>query len=136
MLFCTVSGNLGKAAELKQTNGGELCKFSIASNTKVKGEKVTTWVDCSIFGKRGAALVQYLTKGTRVVAVGALSTRVYEGKTYLQLNVQEIELMGGGERGGSSSGGGGSSGGSKTAGGGYDDADYGGSAADDPDLPF
>lgn len=130
MIAAVVTGNLGKSAEVKAAGGGTVCKFSIASNAKVKGEKQTTWVGCSIWGKRGESLAQYLTKGTRVAASGTLSMRTHDGKTYLELNVQEIDLMGGGEKGGASSGG------SSTGGGGFDDADYGTAPIPTDDLPF
>lgn len=98
MIHTVVTGNIGKDAVLREAGENTVCSFSIASNAKVKGEKVTTWVDCSIWGKRGEALVKHLSKGTRVAAVGELSTRQHEGKTYLQIRVDQIDLLGGGER--------------------------------------
>lgn len=130
MLTAVVTGNLGKSAEIRQTSAGAVCSFSVASNAKVKGEKVTTWVRCSLFGKRGESLAQYLTQGTKVAVSGELSMRTHEGKTYLEMRVSEIDLMGGGERGGQQRTESKSSGG----GGGYSDTDYG--PVDDSDLPF
>jgi single-strand DNA-binding protein len=103
MLSVTVTGNLGQDSELKYTPSGEpILSFSVASTDKQKGEKVTTWVRCSLFGKRGTALAQYLTKGTRVCVVGTLHPREYtsqgEKKTSLDVKVGEIDMMGGGER--------------------------------------
>jgi single-strand DNA-binding protein len=98
MICGTATGNLGKPAELRQTSGGPVLSFSVASNTKVKGEKVTTWVRCSLFGKRGEALAQYLTQGTKVAVFGELSQREYNGKTYLEMRVSELDMMGGGDR--------------------------------------
>src|SRR5690606_35199885 len=92
------AGNLGRDAEMRNAGGQDLASFSIASTSKVKGEKNTTWVDCSLWGKRGAALARHLSKGTRVVVTGELSTREYNGKTYLQCRVDQLELMGGGQR--------------------------------------
>lgn len=98
MITGNVSGNLGKDAETK----GEATHFSIASNEKVKGEKVTTWVNCTLWGKRGEALRQYLTKGSKVCASGTVRLREYESqgqkKQSLDLMVDQIELMGGGEK--------------------------------------
>jgi single-strand DNA-binding protein len=103
MIVMTVSGNLGKDAELKRTpSGDEVLSFSIASNGKVKGEKVTTWVTCTVWGKRGAALAPYLTKGTRVVAVGEGHVRLYqsqgETKASVECRVDQLDILGGGAR--------------------------------------
>jgi single-strand DNA-binding protein len=133
MIFATVAGNLGKDAQMREAGGDAVCSFSIASETKVKGERKTTWVDCSIWGKRGAALCQHLVKGSRVTVVGELSTREHNGKTYLTVKVSEISLMGSPRAAGGSSSAGNA--GSTSKGGGYDDADYGGNPGGD-DLPF
>jgi single-strand DNA-binding protein len=98
MIQGTISGRLVKDAVMRETKVGPICSFSIASNSKQKGEKITTWVGCSIFGKRGESLCQYLTKGTSVVVVGELSQRVYEGKPQLDCKVDQLDLMGGGQR--------------------------------------
>ncbi len=109
-----------------------VCSFGVASETKVKGEKVTTWVDCSLWGKRGEALCQYLTKGVKVTVIGELSMREHNGKTYLQVKVSEIAMQGGGERkGGAAS----SSKPKEVGGGGFDDQDYG-APIDGDDIPF
>jgi single-strand DNA-binding protein len=129
MLIGSVTGNLGKPAELRQTSGGPVLSFSVASNTKVKGEKVTTWVRCSLFGKRGEALAQYLTQGTKVAVFGELTQCEYNGKTYLEMRVSELDMMGGGDRGQRAE-----SRPAATGGGGFDDADYG--AGSDSEIPF
>jgi single-strand DNA-binding protein len=98
MIAATVSGNLGKDATLRQAGNTDVCSFSVASTDKVKGEKITTWVDATIWGARGVALVQYLTKGTKVAVSGGLSTREHDGKTYLQIRVDQVDLLGGGDR--------------------------------------
>jgi single stranded DNA-binding protein len=105
MIHTTVTGNLGKDAETRQVGDDSVTSFSIASNEKVKGEKITTWVRASIWGKRGSALAQYLTSGTKVCIVGTASLRSYQGKdgasqTSLEVRVIAIDLMGGGGKGG------------------------------------
>jgi single-strand DNA-binding protein len=95
----TIAGNIGKDAELRSTpNGDKVAGFSVAVETRDKGEKGTQWFDVSIWGKRADALSQYLTKGSRVCVVGDLGTREYEGKTYLTVRADQITLMGGGKR--------------------------------------
>lgn len=94
MISATVVGNLGKDAEMRQAGNDNVCSFSIASSTKAKGEEKTDWVRCSLWGKRGEALHKHLTKGKKVIAVGTLSTREYQGKTYLELRVDQLEFGG------------------------------------------
>lgn len=134
MIFATVTGNLGKDAALRQAGSDQVCSFGVASESKVKGAKVTTWIDCSVWGKRGEALCQYLTKGSKVTVVGELGTREHNGKTYLTVRVSEIAMQGGGAK---PTGGGESK---SSGGGGYDDQDYGGGGgskdANGDDLPF
>jgi len=100
MISATVVGNLGRDAELKTVGNGSVLAFAVASERKSKGEKVTTWVSCSLWGSRGESLAQYLTKGTKVAVTGELSTResAKTGKTYLEVRVDQIELLGGGTR--------------------------------------
>lgn len=101
MIFGTVAGNLGQDAEQKHTqNGDAVVSFSVASSRKVKGEEVTTWVRCAMWGKRGEAVAKYLTKGTSVTVVGELSVREYDDKngtrrTSVDLNVSDLKLQGG-----------------------------------------
>lgn len=144
MLRVFLAGNLGKDAELREAGETVVCSFSVATNRKVKGEKVTTWVRCSLWGARGEGLAQYLTKGQKVAVTGELSTREYDGKFYVECRVDEVTLLGSasnGERPAAASGGGGKAGGSKR-GGGYSDADYGvGERSDDygggdDEIPF
>lgn len=131
MIISTVTGNIGKDAVLRNAGDQKVCSFSVASTDKVKGEDVTHWLDCSIFGRRGESLQPHLTKGKRVTVVGKLSTRIHEGKTYLQVNVNELDFGGGGKKEGGASE-------SKSGGGGYDDSSYeaGKSSEADDGIPF
>jgi len=49
-----------------------------------------------MWGKRGEAVAQYLTKGKTVAVRGTLGSREHDGKTYLDLDADELELLGGG----------------------------------------
>lgn len=134
MITASVSGRITKDATIRQAGNSNVCSFGVASNKKVKGQDVTTFVDVSIFGKRGESLCQYLTKGSFVVVYGELSTRDHNGKTYVQLDAQGVEF---GPKPGARSG---SSERQERApatatGGGYSDDDYGEPAGGDG-LPF
>lgn len=98
MITVFVTGNLGKDAVIRQAGKDNVCSFSVASSKKIKGEETVSWVSCSIWGKRGETLCQYLRKGGKVAVAGELSTREHDGKTYLECRVSEIDLMGGGNK--------------------------------------
>lgn len=99
MINATIAGNIGKDAETKSVGGSTVTEFSVASEEKVRDEKVTTWVRCAIWGKRGEALERYLTKGSKVTVVGTLTAREYtkdgQTRTSLDLRVDQLALQGG-----------------------------------------
>lgn len=100
---CTVSGNLGKAAELRYTNTGlAIVSFSVAVNERKKQDDgsysdYTNWLDCTMFGKRAEALQPYLAKGTKLSLVGHLHKSSWEqdGQRFskVEIIVDEVELM-------------------------------------------
>lgn len=99
MKAITIAGNIGRDAITRTTQGGDkVTGFPVAVEERSGQEKRKIWFDCALWGKRGEALAQYLTKGARVCVSGELSTREREGRTYLTVKVSEVTLMGGGER--------------------------------------
>ncbi len=92
----TIAGNCGKDAELRATNSGDkVLGFSVAVEERGKDGKQTVWFDVSLWGKRGEAIAQYVTKGSKIAVSGELTTREYEGKTYLGVKADQVTLMGG-----------------------------------------
>jgi single-strand DNA-binding protein len=97
----TISGNIGKNAETRTTQGGDkVTSWTVAVEDRSSKEKVTYWFDCNWWGKRGESVAQWLTKGSKVSVTGDLGKREYEGKTYLVIRVSDVTLMGGGQGGG------------------------------------
>lgn len=98
MKSITIAGNIGKDAVTRTTNAGDkVTGWTVAVEERNGQDKRTLWFDCSIWGKRGETLAQYLTKGSKVAVAGELSTREHEGKTYLTLKADHVTLLGGGE---------------------------------------
>lgn len=94
MKSITIAGNVGKDAELRQTNSGDaVCSFNVAVTDR-RNKDQTYWFTCTLWGKRAQALCQYLTKGQKLTVQGDLTTREYEGKTYLQINASDVVLQG------------------------------------------
>ena len=100
----TIVGHLGRDAELKYTDKGDpVVSFSMAVNQKSGGAETVAWYRCSMFGKRGEAVKQYLTKGKAVMVLGGLSVREWtdkEGaaKTSVEIRVNELVLLGDGQK--------------------------------------
>jgi single-strand DNA-binding protein len=98
MNFISISGSLGRDAELKYLNNGDpICSFSVADSQG--REKPTIWWRCSLFGKRGQSLAQFLTKGQSVTVVGTITEREWEKdgvkQKSMDVRVSEIALQGG-----------------------------------------
>jgi len=128
----TISGNIGKDAVVRSTQSGDkVTGWTVAVEERNGQDKRTLWFDCTLWGKRGEALAQYLTKGSKVSVAGEFSTREHEGKTYLTLRVDAVTLMGGGQDR--------SEGQREERGGGYDRPPTGGARGTrdmDDEIPF
>ena len=100
MKTITIAGNIGKDAVTRNTpNGDAVTGWSVAVEDRQGKDKSTMWFDCSLWGKRGEAIAQYLTKGSKVAVSGDLSARLHEGKTYLTIRVDQVTLLGDGRGG-------------------------------------
>lgn len=104
MKSITIAGNVGKNAETRATQQGDkVTGFPVAVDDGFGDKKRTIWFDCSMWGKRGETLAQYITKGGKITVTGDLSTREYDGKTYLTIRAHDVTLQGGGQGGGGQS---------------------------------
>lgn len=105
MISVTIVGNLGGDATTKRLDSGDtVVEFNVACKVSIKKDAPAEWLRCSLWGKRGETLAQYLTKGTKVAVRGALTARPYipksggDPRAGLELRVDDVELMGGGEK--------------------------------------
>lgn len=82
MITATITGNVGKAPEIRVTASGKnIASFSVASTVKSKnGESQTTWVDIVCFDEQADVVTQHLRKGERVVVTGRLALEQYTRK--------------------------------------------------------
>ena len=81
----TLMGNLVRDAEIKElSNGNSVCEFTLAVNSRwtdrQSGEKKekAMFIDCSLFGPRGDALVEYTSQGDSIHIVGKLDYNRWE----------------------------------------------------------
>lgn len=99
MRVITIAGNTGKNAEFKTTQKGDkLCTFSLAAEDGFGDQKTTVWFDVTRWGNGAEKLAEMLPKGSKVTVIGTLSTREYDGKTYLQVRADHVKLQGDGQR--------------------------------------
>ena len=82
-----IMGNLGRDPEIRHTNGGmAVCSFSLAISEKFKGsddewQERTTWVDVTMWGKRGEAFAKYHQRGASAFIEGKLRMDQWEDKS-------------------------------------------------------
>lgn len=106
-------GRLGADSELRyDTQGKARCTFRVASDIGYGDNKHTNWFSCSLWGKRGEKLSEYLTKGKKVLIDGRLKITDKQDnngqdRRYINVSVDEVELLGDGSGGGQSAGPGG-----------------------------
>lgn len=98
----TVVGNLTSDPELRFTpSGAAVANFTIASTPRTFDRQANEWKDgetlflrASIWREAAENVAESLTKGTRVIAQGALKMRAYEKdgqkRTSTELDVHEI----------------------------------------------
>ncbi len=96
MRTITVSGNLGKEPELRQTQSGtQVANFNVAvrqTRADANGNYGTDWFRCSVWGNRATTISNYFHKGNHVVLTGDLEVSEYNGKTQLGVNVRDFDL--------------------------------------------
>jgi single-strand DNA-binding protein len=103
MVSITIVGRLTKDSELRYLQSGDpILGFSVATDRGVK--KGSEWVKepsywtCSLWGKRGESLAQYMTKGTQVAVSGEAYSDNWEKDnikhTQVKINANEVMLLG------------------------------------------
>ncbi len=103
-MILTGVSRIGRDAEVRFTsNGDAVAGLSLAFNYGKKdgqGNRPTTWVKATLFGKRAESLAQYLTKGTQVWTVlSDVRVTEYQKKdgtsgVSLEANVVQLEFAG------------------------------------------
>ena len=97
MNVCVFDGNIGKDAELREAGKTDICTFPLAIRSGWGDNEKTTWVRCQIWGERGAKVVDYLTKGTRVTVAGEIHLDEYTDRDgyeqkSLTMDVRDLAL--------------------------------------------
>lgn len=88
----TLLGRLGQDPEAKEFGEHKAAKFSIATNSRKKGESHTTWHNVTAWGKLGQFAYERLNKGSQVLVVGELTSDKKDDKTYWNVNANTIRF--------------------------------------------
>jgi single-strand DNA-binding protein len=114
-------GNLTRDPEVRfASNGTAICKVGLAVNRRFKDQsgewkEEATFVDVTIFGRRGEAFAKYHTKGKTAFLEGSLRLDTWEDRqsgekrSKLYVVADDWQFVGAGPAGGASGGGGGRS---------------------------
>ena len=96
----TAIGRLGRDAEVKYSADGKaITTFAVAVDDGFGDRKVTSWIDCALFGDRGPKISEYIRKGDRIGITGSIrldnyKTRDGEDKSKIAMRVQDVTLLG------------------------------------------
>ena len=86
---------LGKDAELKTTQSGDLLSLYAAYDVGFGDKKKTQWIGLTLFGKRASPVVGRMTKGTQIMAtMDEVQVEEYGGKSYLKAKLVEFKFAG------------------------------------------
>jgi single-strand DNA-binding protein len=91
----SIIGNVGTIDERATKEGESFVNFSVAVNTKERGQQVTDWFNCTAFGKNAETFLKYMNKGGKVYVCGVPSLRTYttrEGKQGASLEIRVTEF--------------------------------------------
>ena len=97
----TISGNLTRDPELRNTATSSVLAFSVAVNERVNdgGEwkDRPNYIDCVMFGKRAESLSRIMAKGAKVAVSGKLRWSQWEKdgqkRSKIEVVAEEVELM-------------------------------------------
>lgn len=93
MNVITITGNIGKDAEVKQYGERYKISFSVATNEKRKDGDRTDWHNVNYWSKSNG-IAPYLKKGQQVAVQGAQRHDKHEGKYFASIDAYRVELIG------------------------------------------
>lgn len=101
----TITGNITRDPELRQTQGGtSVLTIGVAVNDRRKNQQTGEWedypnyIDCTIFGNRATGVAPHLQKGMKVAIEGKLNQSRWQAedgtnRSKIGIIVDEIEFM-------------------------------------------
>lgn len=86
MFVVTASGNLAADPRVKEVDGKKVASFLVLVNSMHKGEKITSPIDCSVWGTRAKVVEDFYKKGSQVTVTGAARLETYTNKEGLPVS--------------------------------------------------
>jgi single-strand DNA-binding protein len=88
-------GRLGQDPELKQTNTGSVCKFSLATsenwiNKEGQKQEKVEWHKIVVWGKLADVCNKFLSKGKQVFVEGKIQSNQWEDKEGVKRTTVEV----------------------------------------------
>jgi len=87
----TISGNVGKDAELRTVRDSQVLSFNVGVKNGFGKDAGSVWYRCSLWGKAAESFSGSLKKGTKVFITGDLTHDEYEGKPQFNVRVGSID---------------------------------------------
>lgn len=87
-------GRVGRKPEGRSYGDDKkLASFSLATSKKINGEYVTTWHNCTAFGKIAEVALEYIDKGDTVYLEGEISITEKDDKQYINVIVNKLRQI-------------------------------------------
>jgi len=87
----TISGNVGKDAELRTVRDSQVLSFNVGVKNGFGKDAGSVWYRCSLWGKAAESFSGSIKKGTKVFITGDLTHDEYEGKPQFNVRVGSID---------------------------------------------
>jgi single-strand DNA-binding protein len=92
-----LNGRLTQNAETKDVAAHKVTEFRLAYTQRIKGEDVSGFINCSMWGHEGIA--QYLVRGKQVSITGSLRFREWQAqdgskRSVHEVSVRDVQLLG------------------------------------------
>ena len=91
MQCITISGNVGKDAELRTVRDSQVLGFNVGVKNGFGRDAGSVWYRCSLWGKAAEVFADSIKKGTKVFITGDLTHDEYEGKAQFNVRVNSID---------------------------------------------
>jgi single-strand DNA-binding protein len=92
-LQLTAIGNVGQNPRSRDVQDRRVFNFSVGTSRKVKGERVTTWVEVQCWSDmRNKVIEEYVHKGTRIMVQGTPTVRMYQNRAGEWVSQLELDI--------------------------------------------
>lgn len=91
MQSITISGHIGKDAELRTVREKPVLNFNVGVKNGYGRDADSVWYRCALWGNAATVFADSLKKGTKVFIIGDLKHDEYEGRPQFNIDVKHID---------------------------------------------